>query len=69
MLHAFGGNEDGAYPQDGAIMDGPGNLYGTTFYGETEQGGCCYGQVYAFDASTGTKALSLPQFDNGCAEA
>jgi hypothetical protein len=32
-LHSFSGAPDGANPYAGAVMDGAGNLYGTTFYG------------------------------------
>lgn len=33
VLHSFGAAGDGADPQAGLIIDGSGNLYGTTFYG------------------------------------
>jgi uncharacterized repeat protein (TIGR03803 family) len=40
VLNSFGDN-DGAYPLDGLIVDGAGNLYGTTW-----QGGTNYGTVF-----------------------
>jgi uncharacterized repeat protein (TIGR03803 family) len=33
VLHTFTGPPDGANPQEGAVEDAEGNLYGTTFYG------------------------------------
>jgi uncharacterized repeat protein (TIGR03803 family) len=46
VLHVFQGNQDGAYPASGVVFDTVGNLYGSTFYGEDENGGCCFGQVF-----------------------
>jgi uncharacterized repeat protein (TIGR03803 family) len=46
VLYTFQGDEDGASPQDGVILDSAGNLYGTTFYGRPSGGGCACGQVY-----------------------
>lgn len=46
VLHTFQGNEDGAYAQDGVILDAAGNVYGTAFYGWDAHGNCCWGQVY-----------------------
>jgi len=42
ILHTFRGNPDGAGPESNLIMDGHGNLYGTTFAGGTGpcDGGC-----------------------------
>ncbi len=33
VLHNFGNGTDGQFPYAGLIMDGAGNLYGTTFQG------------------------------------
>ncbi len=46
VLHAFKGNQDGAYPGDKIAFDAAGSLYGTTDLGEDLNGNCCYGQVY-----------------------
>ena len=35
VLHAFGGNPDGAAPESNLIFDGAGHLYGTTYAGGT----------------------------------
>ena len=41
MLYAFSGGSDGAYPVSNLVMDGSGNVYGTT-----EQGGVGAGTVF-----------------------
>lgn len=46
VLHVFQGNQDGAYPASGVVFDTAGSLYGSTFYGEDENGDCCFGQVF-----------------------
>jgi uncharacterized repeat protein (TIGR03803 family) len=46
VLHAFKGNQDGAYPNSGVVSDTAGNLYGTTALGEDLDGACCFGQVF-----------------------
>ena len=45
ILHSFSGQADGGSPMDGLVMDGQGNLYGTTLLGGNTQcprhsGGC-----------------------------
>jgi hypothetical protein len=40
VLHGFKGNTDGANPNGGLILDGKGNVYGTTYYGG-DQGAQC----------------------------
>jgi uncharacterized repeat protein (TIGR03803 family) len=55
ILHAFGGTPDGANPHGGLVLDGKGNLYGSTFVGGT---GICdiqptCGTVFKID-STGS---------------
>lgn len=42
VLHSFGGSEDGAVPYGAVVFDGAGNLYGTTDYGGTDNGGVVF---------------------------
>jgi uncharacterized repeat protein (TIGR03803 family) len=42
VLHRFTGGGDGAFPQAGVIMDGRGNLYGTTLEGGEFNGGLAF---------------------------
>jgi uncharacterized repeat protein (TIGR03803 family) len=49
VLHSFGNGNDGYYPASGLIMDGSGNLYGTTLVG----GPSGYGIVYELSPSEG----------------
>jgi len=46
-LYTFGGGLKGKYPYAGLVMDGSGNLYGTTFQGGAFQ----YGQVFEVNAT------------------
>ena len=50
VLHVFQGNQDGAYPTSSVVFDTAGNLYGSTVFGEDENGACCYGQVFKLAA-------------------
>ncbi len=43
LLYSFTGGEDGAYPFDGLIMDGSGNLFGTTELGGNFGNSCPLG--------------------------
>lgn len=52
FVYSLGGGNDGAAPYQGAVMDGTGNLYGTTFYG----GQSGYGTVFQI-TRTGKEAL------------
>ena len=47
VLHQFNGGKDGANPAASLVLDGSGNLYGTTFAG----GSFDYGMVFEIDAS------------------
>jgi uncharacterized repeat protein (TIGR03803 family) len=40
VLHAFASGTDGASPNGGLVLDGTGNVYGTTFGGGNESGQC-----------------------------
>jgi len=42
ILYNFTGGSDGGVPYSGVIFDSAGNLYGTTFYGGTHDGGVVY---------------------------
>lgn len=57
VLHSFGGAGDGLHTQSGLVMDGQGNLYGTTFQG----GEYGYGIVFEL-GPTGTETI-LHSFD------
>jgi uncharacterized repeat protein (TIGR03803 family) len=51
ILHSFAGGSDGAYPFASLIMDGAGNLYGTTLLGGTG------GDGTVFEVSAGTESV------------
>jgi len=59
ILYDFMGEEDGCLPEAGVVMDGEGNLYGTTWVGSLY-----YGDVYKFVRSTGT-VTTLYTFTGG----
>ncbi len=43
VVHTFGaGNTDGAHPLGGVVLDGAGNLYGTTSYGDPSTAGTVF---------------------------
>ena len=42
VLYSFSGGSDGALPYAGLVMDGPGNLYGTTQNGGTSGDGTVF---------------------------
>jgi hypothetical protein len=43
VLHAFAGGTDGANPNGGPLLDGKGNVYGTTYMGGDQNGECAGG--------------------------
>jgi uncharacterized repeat protein (TIGR03803 family) len=49
VLYSFTGGADGAQPFGGLVMDGAGNLYGTTLYGGSAVGGEGNGVVFMID--------------------
>jgi uncharacterized repeat protein (TIGR03803 family) len=42
VLHSFTGGNDGSGPEAGLVIDGNGNLYGTTFFGGAYHGGVVF---------------------------
>ena len=58
VLYSFKGGQDGYSPGAGVILDGAGNLYGTTY-----SGGHTYGTVFKLDASG--KETMLYRFRGG----
>jgi len=53
VVHSFAGGPDGANPYAGPVMDGPGNLYGTTENGGTSG----FGTVFKIDTLGGETVL------------
>jgi uncharacterized repeat protein (TIGR03803 family) len=69
ILHQFGGGSDGSVPEAGLIMDGTGNLYGTTAGGGGGTGcfqGASYGCGTVFEISSGGSETVLHAFAGGC---
>ena len=56
ILHGFGGFDDGENPAAAVVMDGAGNLYGTTTVGGS---GYSLGTVYEIDPSAAASAATL----------
>ena len=71
VLYHFGSGDDAADPNSGLIMDGAGNLYGTTKYGGSFSftGGCADGCGTVFELSPieggGWRETILHRFRNG----
>jgi uncharacterized repeat protein (TIGR03803 family) len=66
ILHNFGGAGDGSYPLD-LTFDQDGNIFGTTLYGGTENGGIVYKLSRDKDGWTETILRSFPGDGmNGC---
>lgn len=57
ILYAFQGGNDGLGPFGGVIMDSTGNLYGTTEFVGTEEGGVCCGVVFEIPAGGGSEKV------------
>lgn len=69
ILHSFGKDQDGAYPDAGMVFDSSGNLYGTTGTGGTGRG-CDYGCGTAYQlvpSAQGWAENVLVNFDLGSA--
>jgi hypothetical protein len=59
VLHSFASGTDGANPNGGLVLDGGGNVYGTTFGGGNESGECGSGGCgTAFELKPPTKKHS-----------
>jgi uncharacterized repeat protein (TIGR03803 family) len=66
ILHNFQGGTDGETPESGVIMDGSGNLYGTTWYGGTYFDEPYTGGIaYKLNAADSWAETILWQFGNG----
>jgi uncharacterized repeat protein (TIGR03803 family) len=60
VLHNFGATaDDGQTPYAGVVLDGTGNLYGTTFLG----GRSGVGEVYELQAAEGWSEITLHSFE------
>ncbi len=54
VLHNFSNGTDGGSPESMLTMDAAGNLYGTTLYGGTGNGGAGYGTVFEMFKNNGS---------------
>ncbi len=54
VVHAFAGASDGAYPQDGVVLDQAGNVYGMTTHGGANSLGVVYELSYGIAGWTET---------------
>jgi len=59
-LYSFQGSADGYYPQGGVVLDGAGNVYGTTYYG-----GGFFGLGVVFQVSQDGNETVLHRFRGG----
>jgi uncharacterized repeat protein (TIGR03803 family) len=65
VLYSFTGAADGRNPYAGLIRDAAGNLYGTTFYGGTENSACRNGCGVVFKVSPSESETVLHSFTGG----
>lgn len=59
VVHEFDGESGGAYPDTGVILGNDGNLYGTTYYGSSNN----YGAAFKLDPAGNFTVLH--EFNNG----
>jgi uncharacterized repeat protein (TIGR03803 family) len=64
ILHSFTGGADGAFPWDGLVGDGAGNLYGATSAGGSHPVDRGHGVVFMVNATTGLETV-LHTFTGG----
>ena len=64
LLYTFTGQPDGESPQAPLVMDGSGNLYGTTGYGGSSNG-CPFGCGIVFKLDTSRNEMVLHSFTGG----
>ena len=57
MLYSFQGGTDGFYPKGGLLLDGSGNLYGTTEYGGANGYGTVFELIHGTDEDEATGSV------------